>query len=101
MNDLKLAQMYINKARSAEQRGITFTLSFSRYKQLRKTKRCFFSGVLLTCDNFSLDRLDNSEGYTDSNTVACDEVLNKRKGVLSVEDIKCLYKGLRRRGLVK
>lgn len=83
MDDLTLARKYLNKAQSSKDRGIPFTLSFADYKRLYNRKRCFYTGVLLEHDNnFSLDRIDSSIGYTKENTVPCDLAFNKLKGTV-------------------
>lgn len=100
MNDLALARAYVNKANSCKSRKISFDLSLRRYRQLRRTRRCFYTGVELTPDNFSLDRIDAGVGYTDSNTVACDLEFNQRKSNLTMDDMVALCRALRRKKVV-
>ena len=101
MDDLTIAHRYISKAQSADKRGIEFTLSFNRYRQLLKTRRCFYTGVeLVPGENFSLDRVDSAVGYTDSNTVACDRDFNHRKGGATLADMKHVYRALKRKRLL-
>lgn len=82
MTDLKLAQLYLNKARSAKDRGIGFDLTFAQFKKLRNTKTCFYTAVPLTSENFSIDRINADLPYNKVNSVACCERFNKAKGML-------------------
>ena len=87
MDDLELAKKYLSKARSSKDRGIEFSLSLKRYRQLMLTKRCFYTGIVLTkpegdkrkFSDLTIDRVDCNEGYTDSNSVACCNGINQLK----------------------
>ena len=59
-----------------------------------KKKTCYYSGVTLTLTGetaLSLDRIDDSIGYTRENTVSCASVVNKVKNELLEKN---LCKGL-------
>lgn len=104
--DLEIARKMLNKANDAKQRNIDFSLSFSTFKRLMYTKKCFFSGVNFeNVENHplsrSIDRLDNSKGYVEGNVVACTVRMNSMKNSLSIEQINFLYKGLKKKGLIK
>lgn len=81
--DLMLAQHYVNKARNAKSRGIEFTLTLADMKKLLKTKKCFYTGQPLvfgeTSNGFTIDRVDNTLGYTKENSVACANWVNAWK----------------------
>ena len=95
--DAYLATRYLMKRSDAIRRHIKFTLSLKEYKKLLESNKCFFTGEILTYENRSLDRVDNSIGYTKDNTVVCEEGLNKRKGKLSVKEIVILFNGLNKK----
>ena len=97
MDDLKIARKYCAKAQSSQQRGVSFTLTFIQYKKLLNTKKCFYTGVVLTDPSlgvvptsFTIDRIDASVGYTNSNCVACSHEFNQIKGNLTLRDIRIL-----------
>lgn len=106
ITDLVVATRLCTIARNAATRGIEFDLSFSKLKRLLKTKRCFFTGVELdriedSPNQMSIDRLDNSKGYIDSNVVVCAREFNQnKKRSLGIEDIKFLYQGLKKAKLL-
>lgn len=99
-NDLELARLYIEKAQNARERNINFSLSFNKFKKLMSTNKCYYTGVAFDMrnpqgDNYrSIDRLDNSRGYTDDNTVACTRRINRAKGDASMAEIIALAKKL-------
>lgn len=86
--DVDYARLYCGKSKSAADRGIQFNLTFAQFKKLRKTKVCFYTGVPLTDDNFSIDRIDAALPYTAKNTVACDKSFNTMKGMLENPVVK-------------
>lgn len=104
--DIKLCSSYIEHARNANARKIPFLLTLRRFKKLMSTKYCFYTGVLL--DNSiinsdlypTLERLDSSIGYTDSNVVVVCARINNLKSNISIADIADIYKGLKRKKLV-
>ena len=91
---------------SANKRGIEFDLSFGKLKQVLNSKKCYFTGRPLVYDDpehedyLTLDRVDASIGYIDSNIVACGRAFNLRKGDVSAEDIILMYKGLQKKKLI-
>lgn len=98
----KMCSLYGN----AQRRGVEFDLSFSKLKKVMHTKKCYFTGVALNRvdgdpNQLSIDRLDNNVGYVDSNIVACARGFNEHvKNNLSVEQVKQLYKGLKKANLL-
>ena len=88
--DLAMARAYVQKAQSAKDRGIDFQLSFNRYRTLRRTKKCWYTGAALEGrgpNAKSLERIDSSLPYTDENTVACRRDINTAKAQLTAADI--------------
>lgn len=106
MTDLDIAKRMTRTAKSASDRGKEYDLSFKRMKELLNTKTCYITGVELQseddrADNFlTLERLDNSVGYTDDNVVACSSYINKKKGDLTVEEVKMIYEAMKKKGLL-
>lgn len=104
--DIARCTGYLALQASASSRGIPFALSFRRYCQLLKVKKCFYTGIELNKSNnrstnhFTLDRMDNKGPYSDSNTVPCIQRLNSRKADLTLEEIEAIYKGLHKKGLI-
>lgn len=96
-----LAQAYLNKVKDCHTRHIDFQLSLSDFIRLRSRTKCFYTGVTLdksdpNLENYiSLDRVDNTIGYTKENTVVCTASFNKRKNNLTIEDIAFLQKALK------
>ena len=99
-SDYSLAQLFVYQYDKAKEHNTTCNLSFTKFKKLQKTKRCQYSGVEITKDNFSIDRIDNSLGYTDTNVLVCDVSLNKAKSNLSIEQFKLIYKALKKRKII-
>lgn len=77
---------------SARKRNLECNLTNKDIRRFFKTKICPFTGYPLNKDNRSVDRIDNSKGYTSSNTVACHRKFNMNlKADLELEEIKALY----------
>lgn len=100
VTDLVLCQKMLDLKRSADDRGIPFSLSFKKLKYLWSRPRCQitrepFNWVENSPSNpqwKSIDRWDNSKGYTDDNSIICSQRINTRKGNLSLEDLEFLFK---------
>ena len=79
---LMFLKIYHTKlALSAYDRGIPFTLTENKLKTLLETKKCFYTGVPLTPNNFTVDRIECDEGYTNTNCVACTYDANQLKSL--------------------
>lgn len=89
-SDVSLVRKYISKSENAKDRGIDFGLSFTDYKRLMSIKRCQYSGLPFnepsnakSAGMFSrrtIERIDNSIGYTKENCVAVCSWFNELKG---------------------
>jgi hypothetical protein len=85
-----------NQARyRAKIRGIEFSLKF---EDLEIPEKCpimniplFFTKGRRSDNSYSIDRVDNSKGYTPENTRVISWLANGRKGDLTVEQICRLY----------
>lgn len=105
-SDVELAKAYVQLYQRALDRKINFDLSFKRFKELKRTKYCYYSKILLTHEKtpcsttLTLDRMDNSKGYIDSNVVACSYEINSRKNNLTLNDLSNIIKGLKQKKLL-
>lgn len=80
-NDVLIAKAYVSKASSSRDRGIDFTLSFTSFKNMCKAKKCYFTGLPLTSDTFTIDRIDSNKPYEHGNVVACHKEFNSLKSL--------------------
>lgn len=94
--DASCALKFLNLQESAERRGIDFNITLRSIINLKRSKKCYYTGVPLTPKNWSVDRVDNEKGYVIGNVVACEEEFNKRKGRISIKDIRAMQKALKR-----
>lgn len=84
--DTQIAKAYINKANKCTETNTNFELTLSQFRKLKLTKRCYYTGVSITLETnklntLTLDRIDNSLGYTLTNTVACSYAFNQLKSI--------------------
>jgi hypothetical protein len=97
ISDLDVARKLVQLSDSAKSRGIEFGLSHKRVKQLLIAKTCFFTGAPFQASGTmsrSIDRIDSSVGYIDSNVVACTVDINGKKSNLTFDEIESLYKNM-------
>jgi hypothetical protein len=107
-DDIKLCQAYLRTVIGSRDRNIECTLSLKKFIQLKKTTRCYYTGIKLiigepaktNANNWSIDRLDNNKGYTDDNVVVCSQRINAKKGSMSIDEIKAIYNGLKKKKLI-
>lgn len=98
-DDVLIAKAYTSKAASSRDRGIDFTISFTSFKNMCKAKKCYFTGLPLTADTFTIDRIDSSKPYEHGNVVACHKEFNSLKSIFenpqSTLDLKRVLRGLK------
>lgn len=104
ITDLEVAKKLLKIQQSAQNRDIDFDLSFSEVKRLLSVKKCFYSGKELDNDEKSenqrtFDRIDNTKGYVNGNVVACTKKINHLKGNMTIEEIKLIVKGIKKKKL--
>lgn len=95
VSDIDVAKKLLSIAASAADRGIEFDLSFNKMKKLMEQKKCYYTGIEFEeTGKFarSIDRVDNSKGYVDSNVVAANIYINGKKKDLSIEEINLIFK---------
>ena len=87
MNDYDIAQRYVSKANHARQNGIEFSLSFTSFKNMMKSKRCKYTGIELTdsgkqlITDRTIDRIDSNKGYVKGNVVCICRAANQFKSL--------------------
>jgi hypothetical protein len=85
-DDYKIAKAYISKSDSARTKGYGFTLSYTSFKNMCKAKKCYFTGLPLTAETFTIDRIDNTKPYEHGNVVACHRDFNNLKSLIENPD---------------
>lgn len=83
--DTYVSLKLLHKSIQCSQRGIEFALTFADMKRLLSRKKCYYSGITLTMEgkhSHSIDRIDDTKGYTSDNTVACSSYINGLKNEL-------------------
>lgn len=81
MTDLQLAQKYLNKAQSAKDRGIEFDLPFQSFKNIIRAKKCKYTGIPLTKETLTIERVNSKLGYIKGNCVAVSLAANQFKSL--------------------
>jgi hypothetical protein len=80
-DDELLCKKYLNKVKNARDRGIDFNLSLTSLKNIMRAKKCYFTGLTLTKENSTIDRVNSKIGYIKGNVVACHADINQLKSV--------------------
>ena len=108
MTDEIIAIKYLNKIKNTKEKGLNFDLTLGQFKRLMNTKTCHFTGIELCTrkpipdrepkfNAITLDRLDNSKGYTKENTVVCcygwNQIKSELENPCNKFKIKNLIKG--------
>lgn len=104
ITDIAIANKLIQLHRSATDRGIEFNLTFNDVKKLLNSKICFYTKVTLNeklndIHQRTIDRVDNERGYVTGNVVACSLAFNRIKKNLTIQDVKYLVNGFKRKKL--
>lgn len=97
-----IAQRYVNKLNNAVERGIEFTLTLPDLLNIYKRRNCYLSGKKLVFGvtnkedpmYATLDRVDNTLGYTSKNTklvaLAVNQIksqFEREEGLLSLNEL--------------
>lgn len=95
--DIDVVKKYNAVMNGAKSRNLDFDVSFSEFKKVYNTKKCYYTGKkLIHGYNFSIDRVDNSKGYISGNIVACDKDFNTLKSNLTIEQITAIFNGIQK-----
>jgi len=105
VEDITVARKLVSICNSAASRDLDFNLTFRTVKRLLTQEKCYFTGEEfvedLNVDNSrTFDRLDNNKGYVEGNVVACTRRINESKGNLTIQDLKDIMKGLKKKKLI-
>lgn len=84
-----VAEYYIGKIRSANDRQIPWRLSLLSFRNMMRATVCPYTGVLMTKPNLStpkptditIDRIDNTKGYIPGNVMAISRQANNFKSI--------------------
>lgn len=106
VSDLEIAKKIIKVQQSAQGRGLDFNLTFSEVKKLLNAKRCYYTATTLNDtekdpNQRTFDRVDNTKGYINGNVVACSKEFNQIKNNLTIEQIKQMVAGFKKKKLWK
>lgn len=88
-----IAIKFLNKIKTSKQRGINFELTIPQFRRLMLLKTCHYSGIELykgkprdeenpSFNSMTIDRIDNTIGYTKDNSVVAAYGVNQLKGEL-------------------
>ncbi len=91
--ELYVAEFYAKKLKDCRSQGREFSLNLTQFKKLINTKKCFYSGILLThsgagkktqsdtlrFSDMTLERIDRNIGYVDGNVKAVASGFNQLK----------------------
>jgi len=107
--NIKKHQDFKALIRTAMYRGIPATLSETRFNEI-KSNPCFFCNIEGDqCSNkihrgkevyITIDRLDNTQGYTDKNCVGMCEHHNRTKNSVTPQMVELLYKTYKEAGIL-
>lgn len=86
----KAARKWLTLKQSACDRNKEFNLSITSIKNLLKAKKCFYTGLPLSTNTLTVDRVDNSKGYIKGNVVACHIKVNLLKTDLEIKQLNRL-----------
>jgi len=85
------------RARNA---GLAVEFTEEQFAELVEDAGCYYCGGTLAQASFSLDRVDNSAGYTLENVVACCKACNMDKRTMSQEDYFAVIRSRVDRGII-
>jgi hypothetical protein len=97
MDDIHLARLFIQRVKTAKDRGIEFSLSFTSLKNIYRAKKCYYTGITLTkCGqgdktlptDVTIDRKDPTKGYVKGNVVACSHLANSMKNGVEHDPVR-------------
>lgn len=90
--EVRVAKRYASKYNNAVKRGLEFDISLQTVRNLLKAKKCFFTGLPLTDNNRTIDRVDSDKGYIKGNVVACHKQVNLFKETIESEKFDIGFK---------
>ena len=90
MNQVEIAEKYVQKAKNAKSRRMEFSMSLYSFSNIVTQTHCAYSGIKFDKkDNIlSLERIDNSIGYVDGNVIPVILKLNNIRDSHTLESIE-------------
>lgn len=86
MNDLMISRRLLQTFTNANSRGIDFELTFADMKYFMQRKTCHYTGIAFDSNDtkftMTLERKDNTQGYTRDNVVPVCHFANQLKNKL-------------------
>ncbi len=80
--ELVVAEKWANKYKNAIKRDIEFSLTLGDISKLLKRKTCAYTGVKLTNENRTIERINPKLGYIRGNVLAISYTANQIKSLL-------------------
>lgn len=100
VTDTDVVKKYSSMESSAKSRGIPFSMSLTKVRQLMTAQRCYYTGVVFDDSKEetkrSADRVESDGGYTDDNVVPCTVKINQLKSNMTYADVLAIERGMRR-----
>lgn len=90
MNTKNFKKDNLNRAKQAQERGITYSLKPLSLRNIYRAKRCHYLNIVLNVrsEKFkshtrtTVDRVNSSRGYIKGNVVAASNIANQLKGLV-------------------
>lgn len=79
-----MSKLSAYQARS-KKKNLKFVLSKENFKKL-EISQCLYCGIKFENNTNGIDRIDNNEGYTDTNSAACCWTCNRAKGTMTAKE---------------
>lgn len=96
LSDREIAKRYINKINDANQRDIEFDLSLRAFINIFKSKKCQLTGMPLTAETITIDRIDNNLGYISGNVMAVHSTVNALKAIIENPNNRLTFNNVRK-----
>lgn len=96
LSDREIAKRYINKINDAQQRDIEFDLSLRAFINVFKSKKCQLTGIPLTSETITIDRIDSRIGYVSGNVMAIHSSVNSLKGTIENPNNRLTFNNVRK-----
>ena len=77
-----VSRKYVSKVRYCRETNQEFTLSLMAWMNMHKARKCYYTGMPLTPNNLTIDRVRSEIGYIKGNVVVCHKAVNQVKALL-------------------
>ena len=96
LSDDEIAKRYLNKISNANQRNVEFDLSLRAFINIFKSKKCQLTGIPLTAETITIDRIDNTLGYVSGNVMAVHSAVNTLKATIENPNNRLTFNNVRK-----